>query len=238
MAAATARPSAINPAKRRGRTMQFNYILGALPDLLWAMTVSVKLAAAGVVFAFLWGVILLAGRLSRFAVVRMTVGQIVDFARYTPVLLQLFVLYFGLPMFGIYLSAFACGVATLAFQQGAYLSEVFRGGLSSIDKHQRESAAALGMTQRRIFLDVLLPQALIKSLPVIGNQVILLFKDTTIVSAIGIAEVTLTAKLLAERSGASFMLFLAVAVLFICATTLLSLAVHWLEGIRKKRYGI
>ena len=218
--------------------MQLHYIERTLPDLLMGLALSAELAAFGILFAFIWASILVAGTRSPIVLLRFVSRQLVDFARYTPVLLQLFVLYFGLPFIGITLSAFFCGVAALAFQQGAYLAAIFRGGIDSLDKHQLQCGVALGLRRRTVFWTIMLPQALIKMLPAIGNQVILLFKDTTIVAAIGIMEATMTAKVLSEQSGATYFLFLMVAVIFIIATSILGLVVRSLEGIRRRRYGI
>ncbi|MFC4271380.1 ABC transporter permease subunit [Sneathiella chungangensis] len=218
--------------------MQLYYIERTLPDLLAGLALSAELAVFGILFAFIWAWLLVGGQRSQLPPIRMASQVLVDFARYTPVLLQLFVLYFGLPLIGITLSAFFCGVAALAFQQGAYLAEIFRGGINSIDKHQVQCGVALGLKRRTVFYSIILPQALIKMLPAIGNQVILLFKDTTIVAAIGIMEATMTAKVLSEQSGATYFLFLMVAVIFIVATSVLGLVVRYLEGIRRRRYGI
>lgn len=161
----------------------------------------------------------------------------INFLRYTPVLVQLYLFYFGLPVIGIDLSAFWCGALAIGLQQGCYASEILRSGLGSVDARQIDAGLGLGLTRAQTLARVLLPQALIKSMPSLVNQGILLLKDTTIVAAIGIMETTLTVKSLSEQSGNAVPLFALAAAAFLAATTVLGLVVRVLEGRLQRRFG-
>ena len=153
----------------------------------------------------------------------------VEFVRNTPLILQIYLSYFGLPLIGLPLSAFLCGVIAIASQHGAFLCEIFRAGIEAVSKQQWEGALALGMTKRKAKYNVILPQAFLKVVPPIGNQLVILIKDTSLVSAIGIIELTLSGKMVIERSGASFEVFLFIAALYLLLTTAFGLILRFFE---------
>ncbi len=152
-------------------------------------------------------------------------------------LVQLYLFYFGLPVIGVDLSAFWCGALAIGLQQGCYASEILRSGLGSIDARQVDAGRGLGLTRMQTLAHVMLPQALVKSMPSLANQGILLLKDTTIVAAIGIMETTLTAKSLSEQSGNAIPLFAIVAIVFLVVTMALGLVVRLLEIRLQRRFG-
>lgn len=161
----------------------------------------------------------------------------INFLRYTPVLVQLYLFYFGLPVIGVDLSAFWCGALAIGLQQGCYASEILRSGLGSIDARQVDAGLGLGLTRMQTLMHVMFPQALIKSMPSLANQGILLLKDTTIVAAIGIMETTLTVKALSEQSGNAVPLFAIAALTFLVATMVLGFGVRLLEARLQRRFG-
>ena len=125
-----------------------------------------------------------------------TVFAYVELMRNTPLLLQIYLIYFGLPLIGLFPSEFICGVIGIALQHAAFLSEIYRGAIESVSQRQREAARAIGMRRLEAFRHIILPQALIKVLGPIANQLIVLIKDTSLVSAIGIMELTLMGKVI------------------------------------------
>lgn len=215
--------------------MDLRYIISQLPKFSDAMEVTVAITLLSMVGALLWGLVLIGPRMSSRLWVRAPVGAYIELMRNTPLLLQIYVVYFGLPLIGLPLSGFLCGAIGIASQHGAFLVEIYRAGIESVSQHQREAARALGMTQLKAMRYVVLPQALVKVSPAIGNQLVILLKDTAVVSAIGVLELTLTAKLTIERSAASVEIFLLIAVLYLILTSLLGLAVRGLEIWQRAR---
>jgi ABC-type amino acid transport system permease subunit len=155
----------------------------------------------------------------------------VECLRNTPVLVQIFILYFGLPTLDIYPSAVASAVAALVLQNSAYLGEIYRSAIESVPRRQMEAAQAVGMTPSKAYRVVIVPQALRRALPGIGNQMIFIIKDTSIASTIAVAELTHAGQLLLDRSAAPYEVFLILAAFYLALTALLQLAVKALELI-------
>jgi polar amino acid transport system permease protein len=130
---------------------------------------------------------------------------------------------------GFYPSEFACGVAGIALQHGTFLVETYRGAIESVSARQWDAARAIGMGRFAAFRYVILPQAVMKILGPLGNQLIVLAKDTSLVSAIGVMELTMTGKLAIERSAASAEVFVAIALFYLAMTTAIGGTVRLLE---------
>jgi polar amino acid transport system permease protein len=140
--------------------------------------------------------------------------------RNTPLLVQMFLIYFGLPMFGIVLSGFLSGMLAIALQHGAFLAEIYRGAIEAVPQGQWQAARAIGMRRWQVMQKVILPQAFFKILAPLGNQMVLLVKDTSLVAAIGVVDLTLTGKMIIERSAATFEIFLTIAAIYLVLTSL------------------
>ena len=179
--------------------------------------------------ALVGGLALTAPRLSPRRWLSGPVLGYVELLRNTPLLIQMYLVYFGLPLIGLTLSPFACGAVAIAAQHSAFLTEVYRGGIESIGGGQHEAARALGMDGWLTMRLVVLPQALRKVIPPLGNQLVILVKDSSLVSAIGLMDLTLTGKALIERSAASYEVFVTIAIFYLALTSLLSLALRLLE---------
>lgn len=195
--------------------MDTAFLLRILPALLEGLEITVALTAIALVGAALGGFVVLAGRRSRIAAVRAVAIAYVDVMRNTPVLAQIFILYFGLPEIGLYPEAFACGVIALVLQNSAYASEIYRAGIDSVKRTQMEAALALGMMPRRALFDIVLPQALRRVLPVLGTQAVVILKDSSIASTISVNELTQSGKLLLDRSAAPYETFFMMAALYL-----------------------
>ncbi len=205
------------------------FLLAQFPKLLAGFLITVGIAAAAIPLALALGLALLAPRLAKSRPVRgATVGYI-DLLRNTPLLVQIYLIYFGLPVLGFFPSEFTCGVAGIALQHGAFLVETYRAGIESISERQREAARAIGMGRFTAFRLVILPQAMMRILGPLGNQLIVLIKDTSLVSAIGVAELTMTGKVIIERSAASVEIFVAVALFYLFLTSVLGTAFRLIE---------
>jgi His/Glu/Gln/Arg/opine family amino acid ABC transporter permease subunit len=194
-------------------------LTGLFPKLLAGFLVTLAVATAAAPLALLFGLLLLAPRMDPRAWVCGPTVAFIELMRNTPLLVQIYLLYFGLPLLGFYPSEFACGVAGIALQHGTFLVETYRGAIESIGVRQWDAARAIGMGRFAAFRHVILPQALMKILGPLGNQLIVLAKDTSLVSAIGVMELTMTGKMAIERSAASAEVFLAIAAFYLVLTT-------------------
>jgi polar amino acid transport system permease protein len=179
--------------------------------------------------ALIWGLVLAGPRMSGRRWLSAPVMTYIEVMRNTPLLLQIYLVYFGLPLIGLGLSPFASGAVAIAAQHGAFLAEVYRGGIESVSVRQWEAARALGMDRWRALRLVVLPQALLKVVPPVGNHLVILVKDSSLVSAIGIMDLTLTGKAIIERSGASYEVFVTIALFYLALTSLLSAVLRFVE---------
>lgn len=176
---------------------------------------TLAIASASAVGAILWGAILLFIRIASQPWGSWLVDAYVQLFRNTPVLLPIYLIYFGFPLIGLVWPAAVCGGLALVLQNGAYVSEIFRGGFKAIDRVQFDAAKSIGLSGWKTFEKVTLPQVLAYSIPALGNQVVLLLKDTSLLSAITVVELTMQAKVLTERTGAAYQPFVITAVLYL-----------------------
>ena len=193
-----------------------------LPRLVDGILVTLQVSGLSLIWAIGWSLVLLSLRMSSVPGVTHVARGYVEVARNTPLLLQMYLLYFGLPLLGIPLSAMATGVLAIGLQHGAYLVEIYRAAIRSISCDQHDAARALGFRQFTAFRLIIFPQALMRVLAPLTNQSIVLVKDTTLVSAITVMDLTLVGKMIAERSAASDA-FVVVAAFYLVLTSLLGL---------------
>jgi len=213
-------------------------LIGSLYPLLFeALGVTVGIAALALPLAVVLG--LLVAALRWFGPKRLStfLGACIEFLRNTPLLLQMFVIYYGVAQLGWRLGGFYCGVVAIALQHSAFLAETFRGAIESISRRQWEAARALGIRERRALWHIILPQAAIKVVAPIGNQLIILVKDTSLVSGIAVLDLTLTGKIIMERNAASFEVFIVVATYYLALTVCLGLLVRAIETRMRSRIG-
>jgi polar amino acid transport system permease protein len=170
-----------------------------LPVLAHAAIVTVEATAIGFVIAALLGLLLASVRLS-FPAAGIVVSVLVELIRSTPLLIQIFFLYFVLPKAGIVLDAFTAGVLAIGIHYAAYCSEVYRAGFEGVPRGQLEASIALNLSPWITFRDVLLPQALPPVVPALGNYLIALFKETPLLSAIAVLELMQRAKIIGSET--------------------------------------
>lgn len=175
-------------------------VLAFLPALLNGALTTVLITLAAMAIALALGLLVVFGRASRIGVVRVAMRMYVDLIRGTPLLLQLFYIYYVLPYVGIRIPALVAGVAGLAINYAAYLSEVYRTSIAAVDKGQLEAASALGLRPRQVFLKVTFPQALRIAIAPIGNYFVAMFKDTALVAVISVKDLMFTAEQLASTT--------------------------------------
>ena len=167
---------------------KWNFAYQILPKMLWATLNTIMAAGIGYAIAVVVGMLFLLGQRTPYKFVNIIVREIVEFIRSTPLLIQLFFVYFVGPQFGIVLSAWMSAMITIGLHFGTYLSEVYRGALEGVPKSQWEACRALNFTTLYTYRRIVLPQAFPIAIPGMGNYLVGIFKDTPLLSTIGVAE--------------------------------------------------
>ncbi len=215
--------------------MDISFIFKNIPLYIKATQLTLTLAFWGVVLSVLIGFICSLIIYFRIKILRHIVKGYIEFSRNTPLLIQLFFLYYGLPKMGIKLEAYTCAIIGLAFLGGSYMSEAFRSGFEAVSKIQIESGLSIGLTKAQLIRYVILPQSFAVAVPALGANAIFLLKETSIVSAIALADLMFVAKDLIgmyyKTTEALFMLVIAYLIILLP----LSLFFTFIE--RKVRHG-
>lgn len=171
-----------------------------LPILGQGLIVTIQATLLGFVIAALFGLVLAGLKGSRFKIIAWPARFFSEFIRDTPLLVQLFFLYYVLPDYGLVLPAFMTGALALGLQYSAYTSEVYRAGIESVPKGQTEAARALDLSNWRLFTAIILPQAIPRIIPALGNYLVSIMKDVPILSVISVLELLSVAKIIGDRS--------------------------------------
>lgn len=174
--------------------MDWEFIFEYSPLYVEAAKLTIKMAVWGIIGSTIVGLLCSLINELRIPIIRNLVQLYIELSRNTPLLIQLFFLYFGLPKIGILLSSEACAVIGLTFLGGSYMAEAFRSGIDNVAPSQRESSYSLGMTKRQTFLHIILPQAIATSVPAFVANVIFLIKETSVFSAVALADLMYVAK--------------------------------------------
>ncbi|ANN76416.1 amino acid ABC transporter permease [Bordetella flabilis] len=199
--------------------LDFSPVWANWPDLVRGALVTVEIVSVSLLCGCLIGLMVGIGRLNpRRRVVYSVCSAYVAAIRGTPLLVQLFILFFGLPQFGIMLPAFVCGTIGLSVYSGAYVSEIVRGAIQSIDRGQVEAARSLGMPAHMAMTSVVLPQAFVRMIPPLGNEFIALIKNSALVSLLTIHDVMHEGQKIISVSYRSLEVYLAIAVIYFILT--------------------
>jgi len=209
------------------------FAIDILPDLLRGLVVTVKATMVGSLVALTLGLVLALLRRSSVAPVRMATKAFIEFIRSTPLLVQLYFLFFVLPPLGVTLSGFQAGVIGLGVHYATYTSEVYRAGIEGVPRGQWEAATALNLPTMRVWRGVILPQAIPRVLPALGNYVVAMFKETPLLSAITVLEMLAEAKAVNSETFRSLEAFTLVGLLFLLVSLPAAFAVRRLE----RRFG-
>ncbi|MEV9641444.1 amino acid ABC transporter permease [Mammaliicoccus sciuri] len=205
-------------------------IMKSLPYLFDGLQVTLKVFVIAIIIGFFLGLIVALLRLSPFFILRWIAKFFVDAIRGTPILVQLFFIYFGLNTLEfISLDRMNAGILTIAINAGAYYAEIMRAGIQSIDRGQDEAARSLGLTNVQSMKFVILPQAFRRMLPTFTNQAIISLKDTSLLSVIGIADLTQRGQVQIAATFKAFEIWIVVGVLYFIIIYLLSLLSSFLE---------
>lgn len=205
-------------------------IIDALPLLLEGTVVTLKLVVISLIIAMVIGLIsgLMSTSLNRL--LRLVATLYVDIIRGTPLLVQVYFIYFGLPVFlDMRIPAMTAGIIAISLNAGAYISEIFRAGINSISNGQHEAARSLGLTRFQTMRLVVLPQATRRMIPTFVNQFIITIKDTSLLSAIGIAELTQSGEIIISSNFRAFEIWGVVGIFYLIIIVLLSRASRFIE---------
>lgn len=214
--------------------MNIDFIKTILPILLKGSVMTVELTVITIILGSILGIVLALLRLSHNPVLKYISSFYTWIFRGTPLLLQLFFFYYGLPFIGIELSPFTAAVIGLALNCGAYMSEIIRGGIQSIDVGQFEAAKALGFGYTQTMRKIILPQTFKVIIPPVGNEFISILKDTSLVSTIAMVELMRSAQQIYASSFDPISVFLTAAVFYLIMTTVFTTAF----GIIEKRLSV
>ena len=213
---------------------------GAMPLLLEGLKLTVITSLVSIAIGMVIGLLVCLMKMSKHAVPRAIAGVYIWIIRGTPMLVQAFIVFFGVPqvvrMFvtDFKFTALTAGIITLSLNAGAYLAEIFRGGIMAVPKGQTEAARSLGLSQGQAMRKVVLPQAIKFSIPSLVNQFIITIKDTSILSAIGMAELVNKAKTYVGSTYTFFETYLVVAAMYLVIISILMIISNYIE--KKLKY--
>lgn len=209
----------------------FELFIKHFPSFLHAMGLTVQITLLSLVFASIIGIVFGLMKVSRGRILRSIANAYIWIIRGTPLLVQIYFVYFGIPMaFGISLSEWDAGIITMSLNAGAYMAEIVRGGIEAVDPGQMEAARSLGLPYRRSMAKVVLPQALRTMLPSIINQFIITLKDTSLLSVIGVRELTMNGKIITANNMETIRMWGIVAIYYLIVISLLTLVANKLES--------
>lgn len=205
-------------------------ISAALPILLKGLEVTLYIFVIAIILGFLIGLLMALLRLAPFKILNWIAKVYVDAIRGTPFIVQLFFIYFGVnSLHLVSLNNTTAGIITVAINAGAYFAEIIRAGIQSIDKGQTEAARSIGFTSAQTMRFIILPQAFRRMLPTITNQSIISLKDTSLLSVIGIADLTQQGQIQAAATFEAFKIWLTVGVIYFIIIYLLTILANFIE---------
>lgn len=214
-------------------TWDWDFFWEILPSIAEGLWLTVQITVAGMALALTLGLVLALLRRSRFRLLRWPVSFFIEFIRGTPLLIQLFFLFFVLPDWGILLSGFSAAVLGLGIHYACYTSETYRAGIESVPRGQWEAATAINLPNRRRWTTVVLPQAIPTVIPALGNYVVAAFKDAPLASTLGVIGVLGVAREFQAETFRGLEPLTATGLLFLAVSVPAAIGVRLLE----RRYG-
>ncbi len=207
-----------------------NLVVNSFPLLLVGAGVTIQITVLSTAIGFVIGLIVGVARISNLRVLRMLAEVYVEFFRGTPLLVQIILFYFALPVItGQRIDPFIAAISACGINSGAYVAEIFRAGIQSVDDGQMEAGRSLGMTWLQTMRYIIVPQAFKRVIPPLGNEFIAMLKDSSLVSVIGFEELTRRGQLIIAKTYGSFEIWMSVAVIYLVMTLTISRFVAYLE---------
>ncbi|SDP89443.1 amino acid ABC transporter membrane protein 1, PAAT family [Phyllobacterium sp. YR620] len=203
--------------------------LQSFEPLLWAARYTLLISILGIGLGLVIGTLVCAARLSPYPMLRRFAAIWVSFLRGVPLLVQLLVFYYALPVIGLDVPAMVAAVVTVGICASAYISEIWRGAIAALPRGQAEAAVAIGMTPFDVWIRVILPQAVTLSLPALINELILLVKASSLVSVVGILEITRASQAQAATTFRPLEVYIAAACIYLVINLCLAALGRYLE---------
>ena len=201
-----------------------------LPMLMEGLYYTLLISVVGIAIGMVIGIIAGLGRLSRYRVARGVAVAYIEIIRGTPVLVQAIWIYFALPLIiGVNIPSIAAGIIVIAINSGAYIAEIVRGAVYSIDPGQMEAGRSLGMSHHRTMVDIIWPQAFRRMIPPLGNQFIISIKDTSLLSVILVPELIFQGRTIAASNFNAVEIYTTVAAMYLAITLALSAVLRLVE---------
>ncbi|MCG7599641.1 amino acid ABC transporter permease [Halomonas sp. McH1-25] len=213
-------------------TFQFDWqaAIDSIPYLLEGIPWTLLISFGGLAIGFIIGIVFGLLRISPIAILRWPAIAYIEVFRGTPVLVQVLFIFYGLPqIIGGPINALTAGIAAIALNAGAYISEIVRGGVQSIEKGQREAGLSLGLSRAQAFRYIIWPQAFRRMIPALGNQGIVSIKDTSLFSVIGVGELVRQGQIYIATTFTALEVYFMVAVMYLAITLSLSFALRQIE---------
>ncbi|AKP89857.1 ectoine/hydroxyectoine ABC transporter permease subunit EhuD [Achromobacter sp. SIMBA_011] len=214
----------------------WSFALEILPTLGSALVITIQATVLGMLVAVTLGLALALLRRSRLALLSLPTAFVIEFVRSTPLLVQMYFLFYVLPLTGVQMSPLATGIVALGLHYATYCAEVYRAGIEAVPRGQLEAARALNMSPWRTAVGVVLPQAIPPVVPALGNYLVAMFKDTPLLSAITVVELLQQSKMIGSTTFRYTEPLTLVGVLFLALSLIAAWGVRGLEA-RLQRYG-
>lgn len=209
-----------------------------LPRMLWATRNTLLAAGVGYAIAAVLGLVFALAQRTTFPVLTVAIREMVEFLRSTPLVLQIFFVYYVAPEYGLSLSPWVAGMVAIGLHYASYLSEVYRGGIESVPKGQWEACTAINLTTLQSYRRVILPQALPPSIAGMGNYLVSIFKDTPMLSVIGVAELMQTANAIGGQHYRYLEPYTIVGVIFLVISLLAAASIRGFETWTRRKLGM
>jgi len=216
---------------------RWEFTFEILPQMLWATLNTFMAAGLGYAIAAVVGLLFMLGQRTSYKFINIPTREIVEFIRSTPLLVQLFFVYFVAPQFGLTLSAWVSAMFTIGLHYGTYLSEVYRGALEGVPKTQWEACRALNFSTSYTYQRIVLPQAFPIAIPGMGNYLVGIFKDTPLLATIGVAELFFTANALGAYTYRYLEPYTLVGIIFLIISVPTAIGIRRLEAAVNKAQG-
>lgn len=210
--------------------LNVDLMINSLPLLIAGAGITIQITAISVGLGLVIGMFVGIARISNVKLLRWLAAIYIDFLRGTPLLVQIFLIYFALPVIlGQRVDPFLAAITACGINSGAYIAEIFRAGIQAIDEGQMEAGRSLGMTWVQTMRYIIVPQAFKNIVPPLGNEFIALLKDSSLVSVIGFEELTRRGQLIIARTYGSLEIWITVAIIYLVMTLTISRLVAYLE---------
>lgn len=210
-------------------TFDWQFAWEIMPVLLRGLAVTVKATLIGTLLAAALGLFWAVARRSKLRAINWPVAATVEFIRSTPVLVQIYFLFYVLPEFGISMTPLLTGIIALGIHYSGFMSEVYRAGIEGVDRGQWEAATALNMNRRQTWLKVILPQAIPPIVPALGNYFVAMFKDTPMLSAITVLELLQSAKIIGSETFRYLEPLTMAGIFFLVCSVMAAGLIRWTE---------